>query len=1538
VGFLAPGAFLAGAALLLAILATYLLRPRRPTRRVSSTFLWLAALHDVQAQQPWRRVPPTLLLLLQIAALVAMVSALARPFLLTTASTGPFSVVLVDASASMQATDTLPSRFEVARTRVAQMIDALEPGATLALVSLDSQPRVVAPPSSDRGQLQRALDSMQPTAESANLAAALSIAGTLAEGHQDAQVTVVADGSLDRSQAPPAFPVPVRYVAVGTSGAANLAVAGLATRAADGRLSALARVVNYGPQAKTASLALRVDGTRFDSRLLSVDPGGVADAQWDDLPANAHTLEAQLDVPDSLALDNAAWAVLGSDRPTRVLLVSDGNVFVERALGLRPNTQVTRVSPGDYAPQDQAFDLVVLDGFVPAALPTGSSVLLLHPPLNNGLVGSSAADVAISSVGAVRQDDPLLADVPLSDVHVSRARRLDSPGWADVVLTSPETPLLLVGEQSGRRLGILGFDVHESDLPLQPGFPVLVQHLLDWLVPSSSTATPVVQVGESVSIAPLPEAVSVEVVTPDGRQVQVGPPLPPPPFSGTDVPGLYQVIQHDATGRETRSFFAANFLNPRESQLAAGTESGAPAVGTRREPLRAPQEIWEALAVLGLVFLAIETGLAWWQFAAATLRARIAVALRVATAVLLVLALVGVGVPQTVNRQATVFVADVSASVQDAQPQLTDFLTQALGIKLPDDAYAVVSTARTATVTQGLTRVAALPLPLGEDGGVPARDGTDLAAGLRLAADLLPADYRPRVVLLSDGQETTGDAVAQARLLRARNVEVDVVPLPTASGPEALIDSVSTPNVVNEGERFSIGVHLVSNVATDGTVRVFVNDQPIAEQAVSLTPGSTDLSFAAQAPQSGLLDVSATLQADHDTLTQNNEARSVVEVQGPPRVLIVEQRPGEGATIATALSSTGMRLETRAVADLPDQIDVLGSYSAVVLADVSATSLTDAQQTTLRAYVRDLGRGLLAIGGDTSFGQGDYIGTPLDDALPVRSSVRSHRDQGRVALLLVIDTSGSMADDVYHEGTTKIEMAKQAALLSAQQLGPRDQVGIMTFDSFQHWILPMTSMLGLGPTAIEDRLAPLQADGGTDIFPAMSMAFDAIKQTDATYKHIILMTDGMSCCGGDYAGVLDRMRSANVTLSTIAVGGDADQQLLSQLAKQGDGRYYFAEHARDIPRLMTRETDLATRGPLVEGTITPRQVSPDAVLSALAAGGLPQLGGYLVSTPKDLADVLLVSDAADPLLARWQYGLGRAVAWTSDLRGRWSDAWIQWPGTAQLFSELVGWTIAPAQGPLRVGVRADGDTGHVTVDETAPGPTTGQVHVHVAQPGGQPLELALPATGPGQYAGTFPLTGAGTYIVRVDEQRDGVSVGTAEAGLPVSYAAEFRQVTPDTRRLEQIARAGGGHVLPNPAAAFADDLLPITVPLPLQRILLAIAAVLLPLEIAIRRLRVSPTDLLEWLRHPGRIPLAMPRWRSVPAAQPGAWVPGVRGPRRPIPRVTRPFYSSEPTLGAHATPGLARETIVEDEDAEADALGATLKWLASRRGTKGDAG
>ncbi|MBV9172133.1 MAG: VWA domain-containing protein [Chloroflexi bacterium] len=608
-GFLVPSVFVLGGALALAILATYLLRPRRPTRRVSSTLLWLAALHDLQASRPWRRIPPTVLLLLQLGALAAIVGAFARPFVLSPDATGLQSVVLLDVSASMQATDVSPSRFEAARSRVRSMIDALQPGQAMALIALSAQPRVLAPRTGDRSALQQALADVQPTAESADLPAALSLAASVAQGQPDAQVIVVADGSVDPSSAPQGLPFALRYVGVGTS-AENVAVSAFGTRVQNGQVTALASVTNYGAQRHIATLQLLADGRHFDVQTLDLQPGQTADARWDEVPGSAHVLQAQLEEPDALALDNAAWAIVSGDRPTRVALVSDANVFLERALSLRPGVQLTHVFPSDYLTEGDPYDLTVFDGYLPQALPTRGSLLVLHPPAGDTPV-TAHEDLPISGISAGRETDPLLADVPLGGIHVSRSRRLDVPAWADVVLQSPETPLLVAGEQGGQRIVVLGFDLHQSDLPLQPAFPVLTQHLLDWLVPTESAATPVVRVGEAVSLVPLPRAQSVFVVAPDGTQQQIAPPFPAPPVTNTQLPGVYRVLQQDAQGAQTESQFAANFLNPRESRVAAGVSSGT-AVGSTRIAAASPEprEIWPYVALVGFVILAVE----WWAF------------------------------------------------------------------------------------------------------------------------------------------------------------------------------------------------------------------------------------------------------------------------------------------------------------------------------------------------------------------------------------------------------------------------------------------------------------------------------------------------------------------------------------------------------------------------------------------------------------------------------------------------------------------------------------------------------------------------------------------------------------------------------------------------------------------------------------------------------------------------------------------------------------------------------------------------------------
>ncbi|MBV9356655.1 MAG: VWA domain-containing protein [Chloroflexi bacterium] len=881
-----------------------------------------------------------------------------------------------------------------------------------------------------------------------------------------------------------------------------------------------------------------------------------------------------------------------------------------------------------------------------------------------------------------------------------------------------------------------------------------------------------------------------------------------------------------------------------------------------------PFQVGQPLVLLLLPPLVVFVVLVWQRSThpPRSVRTRLLLGSRLVGVAALILALAEISFHGSVSRQAVVFVADVSSSTDTARQSEQDFIARAIAAKQPDDGFAVVTTAQQALVDHVF-------------GTLPdfdvfhtsvASDGTDLAAGLRLAGAMLPSAYRTRVVLLSDGHETTGDAAEQARLLQARGVETDVVPLSISAGPEVLLDQVAAPTTVQADERFSIDVRAESTVQTLATVQVYLDDQLVDTQSVTLQPGITQVTSQARTAAVGLHELRATIAPEIDTLPQNNQATAIVEVQGAPRVLVIEQRPGEGANIAAALAGAGMQVETRAPADLPTSTEELGSYNTVVLADVSADSLNDQQMELLRSYVHDLGRGLVAIGGESSYGQGDYAGTPLDDVLPVSSTVRGHRDQGRVAMMLVIDHSGSMADDPKHEGTPKIVMARQAATLAVDQLAPGDEVGILAFDSNNHWIVPMTHVDDVGVSAIDAQINTLNADGGTNIPPAVSEGLNALEQAgDAEYRHMILMTDGMSCCGGDYTPLLDRMKADNVTLSTIAVGADADQDLLTRLAKLGGGRYYFADRAADIPRFMTRETKLATRGPLVEGNMVPVLSTADPVVVAASQSGMPALTGYLVTTPRDLAEVLLKSPDDDPVLARWQYGLGRAVAFTSDLRGRWSADWLAWPGEQRLLAGVTGWTIPQTQGGLRVDLRTNGGTAEVTVEENQPASSPGQVQVSVVGPGGSTQSVDLLATGPGQFEGSFPTPAVGAYLAHVQDVHDGQVAAAADAGLAVPYSPEYRTLSTDVTRLQQIARAGGGHVLNDPSAAFASDLVPAPSDVPLTRPMLLLAVLLVPLEVALRRLRLARIGFLD------RVPARKATLRSLRpfGVQPGRWRP-----------------------------------------------------------------
>lgn len=603
-GLLEPTGLLAGL-LALPILALWILRPRRRQRVIGSTLLWRQALDNVQASQPWQRLRWHILLALQLAAIAALALALARPFQLAASGLAGETFVLLDASASMQATDVSPSRFAVAKQLIGQTIDQLPRDGRLTIVLMADEPRLLIARSGDRRSLHAALDAAQPTIGGASLAAALSLIAPLAAESPRTRVLVYSDGGTDDATRLGQLPFPVDWIRVGGA-TANVAIAAFATQQTEQGPVALARIANTGSSPVTDRVELWADGRLYDARQITVPAGESISETWATLPKGAQALEARLSGPDALALDNRAFATITPGQPVRLLLITSGNPFLRQALQLTPGVQL---GVAEHLVDDATADIVIYDGVAPSTLPA-SNVLLIHPPVGS-LPWPIGSDRSVDLIRVVNTS-PINRFIDLGQVHVRSTRAMTVPPDAQVLIADSTGPLLAVREVDRRRVGVLGFDLHQSDLPLDSSFPVLIANLIDWLRPGSSEAGRSIAPGSAVNVVPWPAATKVVLVRPDGSTETLAPPFPARPIADTDELGIYQVVQSAPGQPDRTSWFAVNLFSPRESNLtpppSLPVEVGKASATV--VPTSIPLDLWPWVAVGTLVILVAE----WWVY------------------------------------------------------------------------------------------------------------------------------------------------------------------------------------------------------------------------------------------------------------------------------------------------------------------------------------------------------------------------------------------------------------------------------------------------------------------------------------------------------------------------------------------------------------------------------------------------------------------------------------------------------------------------------------------------------------------------------------------------------------------------------------------------------------------------------------------------------------------------------------------------------------------------------------------------------------
>ncbi|NJL94181.1 MAG: VWA domain-containing protein [Anaerolineae bacterium] len=862
----------------------------------------------------------------------------------------------------------------------------------------------------------------------------------------------------------------------------------------------------------------------------------------------------------------------------------------------------------------------------------------------------------------------------------------------------------------------------------------------------------------------------------------------------------------------------------------------------------------EALLLLALLPLAYWIGRPRSRFRRR--RAIISALLRMLLIALLVLSLAGIEIPGDSDQLAVVFLVDYSDSMGQANREAAvDYVEQAIeSMNANRDQAAVIFFGANAVVEQPL----APRLDLSQTSAAPITLNTNLAEAIRLGLALFPAEGAKRLVILSDGVETVGDAERASRLAAASNVQIDYVPFtqPQNTG-EILIEDVRVPQRVNESELFDLIVNVESQVDSPAELRVFAGGSVIYQTEVELESGDNRFSVGPlDLPSTGFVDFRVQIEprAGGDTFYQNNELAAFTEVRGRPTVLLVANDQREVEFLQPALEETGLVVEVIAPRDLPTGLAGLSAYSSVVLVDVPATKLNTVQMELLQIYVRELGGGLVAIGGPNAYGVGGYFETPLEETLPVEMRIRDQQRIPSLTMLFIIDRSGSMEMVSGASGFTNLELAKEAILRSFNFLNDYDRAGVISFDTEAYYVLPIQEMQNeANRRAMQNEVASLRSGGGTDIFGALEEASNILPTDPSALKHMILLSDG----GASPMGILELAQQMyeqhGITISVVSVGTAAAGWLPS-LAQVGRGNFHQADDVSTIPSIFAQETVLATRSYIIEEEFTPSLTARSQIMEGITV--VPSLLGYVATTEKDTATVVLRTPEEDPLLATWQYGLGRAVAFTSDASPRWGVNWLTWEDYTRFWSQTVRWTITEgASTNLEVRVEQRGEQAYLIVDaRDEDGEFLNGVTLDAAlvNPELESETVSIPQVAPGRYETPISPEQEGAYFLRVAGSTASGSLAVAQtAGWVLSYSSEYALREPNPRFLEELAGlTGGGSLAENPAAAFEHDLVVTEASEPIWQVLLALAACLLVLDIAVRRLVINPSDveaLRAWL-------------------------------------------------------------------------------------------
>lgn len=1369
------------------LILIYIIKPKFQEKLVTSTFIWKLSQKYKKKSLPWQ-VTNLLLFLVQLVTIAAISLVLARPVIVTEDGASE-KIVILDASASMQVEGSEGSFFEKAKAEIAELAEKVERSGKMTVIYAGQESSILVERSGEERKIKELVAQTECTYGEADVTGAFLLAEEVLTENPEAQVYFYTDKEYEK-------PGAVKVVDVSEE-SWNVAVCSMeASKAENRELVFTAEVVSYGMDTK-ATAVLYIDDVLADARIILLPADTTMTVEFDDLGIRQYeTAKLYVEATDAIAEDNEYHLLSGQEPVYEVLVVSEESTFLEAALQTFHQLDVTVVTSFDeldledeYLPDgtqveyipSTGYDLYVYDEVMPKELPGDGAVWLLYPERVPKGVTFKLGDTVFADAYLEKAPDSgseqyalLTNQVSVDEVYISEYLEISSALGFETIYTCDGAPVVLAGETEDVKAVLFAFDLHASNIALRIAFPTMIYNMVEYSLCPILEET-IYDVGETITFQKTNGAVLTTVTDSDENvQNHVWMPVS---FTA-ETPGLYTVTQLTEEGTETTAEYFVR-LSAEESNITA-MGSALPELEGTGETVQYEKEItwWIVIAVLALILLE-----GWLQYREQLKGRRLSLIVHAVIALLLVVLLLDVKIYRSRDEINTIILADLSASTEDSYNAVSTYVEELVSSAEKKNRIGVVTYAKDALYVSELSADGEPVLTdFFSSEELPEAAATNLEEALYYAESLLEDNENQRIIVISDGLQTDGDALAAAGVLAERGVQVDAVCIPTwAVGYEMQVTGLHHPENPELGETVELKAVVRSNYAGAAELQFLDNGLSISKRIVNFNEGLTEVTTEYTPESFGVHELSAKVVPIQDDVWENNTAYSWLEVGGRGNILLVDGT-GREASLLEELLSEDYSVTVIEPSEAAGYANQLAAYNGVILMNVSNADLPEGFDVALDTYIKKYGGGLLTSGGGNTYAYGDMEGTAFEALLPV---TLEKGEEQTTAMMIVVDTSSSM-QGLNHQ------MAIAGTTQCIETLAETDYVGVLTFDRTVNVIYELTSMEY--EDAILEAVEQIELGRGTYMTDATEEAYDQLKDFEADNKHVIILSDGEPQDSG-YIRVVKQMAANGITVSAIAVGRGADRRIMQVIAETGGGNYYNASSVNDLPDIMVEEAVAAIDSYRQTGIFPISVASYSTLLGGLEAENLPAVSGYMTTFLKTGAEQYLTVNGGEPLYVQWEYGTGKVGSFTADLRGSDSKELYTSEDGRQLIKNMLSAVIRSDGTVTALQVEATKGNNTATVDITTELVGKESLAVTVLSPDGSEQVIETSLTIGGTYQGELDISQPGVYTITVTRlAADGSLLDFAQKYLAASYSAEYDTFSTEGGEtlLQQVCETTGG--------------------------------------------------------------------------------------------------------------------------------------------------